>query len=76
LDRINIPVLLIVGGMDMPVIEMNEQALAKMPAVSEKKISIVPGATHLFEEPGALDRVAHLARDWFQRHLISNMAGS
>ena len=46
---------------------MNQRALAQMPG--EKQLVIVPGATHLFEEPGALDQVATLARDWFTRHL-------
>ncbi len=58
--------LLIVGGNDYPVIELNELALAQLQC--EKKLEIVPGATHLFEEPGALERVAHLAGDWFANH--------
>ena len=61
------PTLLIVGGDDVTVIELNREALARLPG--EKQLVIVPGATHLFEEPGALDQVAHLARDWFERHL-------
>ena len=61
------PTLLIVGGNDFPVIEMNREALAQLRC--EKRLVIVPGATHLFEEPGALDQVAQLARDWFERHL-------
>jgi dienelactone hydrolase len=67
LDRVKAPTLLIVGGDDFPVIDMNRQALAKLR--TEKKLVIVPGATHLFEEPGALEQVAALARDWFVRHL-------
>jgi pimeloyl-ACP methyl ester carboxylesterase len=57
--------LLIVGGDDTPVITMNEDAFQKL-RIKEKKIEIVPGATHLFEEPGTLEQVAILARDWFQ----------
>ena len=66
--RVQAPTLLIVGGNDMPVIHLNEDALAKL-AAPEKQIEIVPGATHLFEEPGALEEVARLARNWFERHL-------
>jgi len=51
----------------VPVIGLNRQALARLPG--EKELVIVPGATHLFEEAGALDTVARLARDWFLRHL-------
>jgi len=61
------PTLLVVGGEDVPVIGLNRQALARLPG--EKELVIVPGATHLFEEAGALDAVARLARDWFLRHL-------
>ena len=61
------PTLLIVGGDDSPVIQMNREALAQLTA--EAKLEIVPGATHLFEEPGTLDEVARLARAWFQRWL-------
>jgi len=58
--------LLIVGGEDEPVISMNEDAFEQL-RMEEKKLEIVPGATHLFEEPGTLERVAILARDWFQK---------
>ena len=58
--------LLIVGGEDEPVIGMNEDAFEQL-HMEEKKLEIVPGATHLFEEPGTLEQVAILARDWFQR---------
>jgi pimeloyl-ACP methyl ester carboxylesterase len=64
---VNAPTLLIVGGRDVPVIGMNREAMARMRA--EVKLEIVPGATHLFEEPGTLEVVARLARDWFVRHL-------
>jgi putative phosphoribosyl transferase len=67
LPRVQAPTLLIVGGRDEPVIAMNEEALARLRC--EKRLEIVPGATHLFEEPGALEEVARLARDWFDRHL-------
>jgi len=67
LPRVRAPTLLIVGGEDTPVIEMNEDAMAQMR--TEVRLEIVPGATHLFEEPGTLERAADLARDWFARHL-------
>lgn len=67
LPRVTAPTLLIVGGHDLPVIEMNRSALAQLPG--EKEMEIVPGATHLFEEPGTLEEVARLARDWFIVHL-------
>jgi dienelactone hydrolase len=65
LPLVQAPTLLIVGGNDGPVIEMNREAYEKM--TCEKKLVIIPGATHLFEEPGALEQVAELARDWFTR---------
>ena len=67
LTRVQAPTLLIVGGHDEPVISMNRQALAQLRV--EKQIEIVPGATHLFEEPGTLEQVARLARHWFTRYL-------
>jgi pimeloyl-ACP methyl ester carboxylesterase len=67
LRRVQTPTLLIVGEWDEPVIELNEQARERMPG--EVELEIVPRATHLFEEPGALDDVARLARAWFARHL-------
>jgi dienelactone hydrolase len=63
LAKVKAPTLLIVGGEDRVVIELNEQARAQMKC--DCKIDIVPGATHLFEEPGALEKVAKLASDWF-----------
>ena len=68
LPRVQAPTLLIVGGNDTPVISMNEAAYAKLQCT--KKLVIVPGATHLFEEPGTLEKVAQLARDWFVSHLV------
>jgi putative phosphoribosyl transferase len=66
LPKVQAPTLLIVGGNDDIVIELNEQARDQMRC--EVKLEIVPGATHLFEEPGALERVAQLASDWFSLH--------
>ena len=67
LAGVKAPTLLIVGGNDVPVIAMNREALAQLSA--EKQLAIIPGATHLFEEPGTLEEVARMARDWFIRHL-------
>jgi dienelactone hydrolase len=67
LSQVLAPTLLIVGGRDYQVIELNEQAYKEIKA--EKELAIVPGATHLFEEPGALDEVARLASAWFKQHL-------
>src|SRR5215210_2650601 len=67
LSRVEAPTLLIVGGSDVPVIGMNEEALGRMHV--EKRLEIVPGATHLFEEVGALKEVARLAAAWFRRYL-------
>lgn len=67
LELVRAPTLLIVGGHDEPVITLNREAAARLPA--EHRLEIVPGATHLFEEPGALEAVAELACGWFQRYL-------
>jgi dienelactone hydrolase len=67
LKRVKAPTLLIVGGLDYPVIGMNREALDHLQV--EKSLEIVTGATHLFEEPGTLEQVARLARDWFIKHL-------
>ncbi len=67
LPSVQAPTLLIVGGDDEPVIEMNESALRRMRAPVE--LAIVPGATHLFEEPGTLEEVERLAVDWLNRHV-------
>ena len=68
LPYVRAPTLLIVGGNDVQVIQLNRAALAQLPC--EKQLVIVPGTTHLFEEPGALDEVARLARRWFEQHLF------
>jgi len=67
LRRVRAPTLLIVGGADYDVLDLNRAALVQLRC--EKKLSVVPGATHLFEEPGTLDAVIELARDWFVGHL-------
>ncbi len=67
LGQVRAPTLLIVGGHDEIVIDLNRQAYAALSAT--KELAIVPGATHLFEEPGALEEVARLASAWFQRYL-------
>jgi pimeloyl-ACP methyl ester carboxylesterase len=67
LDRVTAPTLLIVGGLDDVVIDLNRQAYAGLRC--EKRLVIVPGATHLFEEPGTLDEVARLAAEWFVQWL-------
>ena len=67
LERVQAPTLLLVGGEDVPVIAMNREALARLNC--EKQLEIVPGATHLFEEPGTLEAVARRAGDWFLRYL-------
>jgi putative phosphoribosyl transferase len=69
LARVKAPTLLIVGAEDAGVIELNEQARDAL-ALCERKLVLVPGATHLFEEPGALEQVARLAAAWFARHLV------
>lgn len=67
LPHVRAPTLLIVGGNDVPVIALNERAMRQMRALV--RLEIVPGASHLFEEPGTLERVAELASDWFGRYL-------
>jgi putative phosphoribosyl transferase len=74
LPKVQAPTLLIVGGNDDIVIELNEQARDRMQC--EVKLEIVPGATHLFEEPGTLEKVAKLAGDWFVKHLGAGSAAS
>ncbi len=67
LPRVKAPTLLIVGGADYGVIELNEEALAQL--TCERRLEIVPGATHLFDEPGTLENVIELAQRWFETHL-------
>ncbi len=66
LHAVQAPTLLIVGGADEPVIALNEDVMKQMR--TEVRLEIIPGATHLFEEPGALEEVTRLASDWFTRH--------
>lgn len=73
LEHVLSPTLLIVGGRDDVVIELNEAAFAKLPAT--KELEIVPGATHLFEEPGTLEAVARLATNWFDKYLVASGTG-
>jgi pimeloyl-ACP methyl ester carboxylesterase len=68
LPNVKAPTLLIVGGNDVPVIELNRQAMQQLRC--EVSLEIIPHATHLFEEPGALEAVAQLAREWFQNRLM------
>ena len=67
LERVMAPTLLIVGGSDMPVIPLNEEAYTRLRC--ERALRIIPGASHLFEEPGTLERVARMAAEWFVHHL-------
>jgi putative phosphoribosyl transferase len=69
LSSVSTPTLLLVGSLDEDVLELNRQALAKLASL-EKELRVIPGATHLFEEPGTLDLVAKAAADWFTSHLI------
>jgi pimeloyl-ACP methyl ester carboxylesterase len=69
LSSVHQPTLLIVGERDPVVIELNQDAMRLL--AGESHLEIVPGATHLFEERGALEQVAALARDWFARHLVA-----
>lgn len=69
LGVVSAPTLLIVGGLDEPVIDLNREAMSRMSAKTE--LQVIPGATHLFEEPGKLEKVVELARDWFEEHLRS-----
>jgi putative phosphoribosyl transferase len=68
LRAVEAPTLLIVGGDDDVVLDLNQQALRRLRCT--KELVVIPGATHLFPEPGALEEVARLARDWFVRHLV------
>jgi putative phosphoribosyl transferase len=72
LSRVTVPTRLIVGGDDEIVLELNREAFALLRC--PRQLDIVPGATHLFSEPGALEEVAHLAEEWFLRYLIGTQA--
>jgi putative phosphoribosyl transferase len=74
LERVTAPTLLIVGGLDRTVLSLNRQAAERLGG--ERRLEVVEGATHLFEEPGALERVASLASDWFLRWLPGGAAGT
>jgi len=69
LKHVVAPTLFVVGENDSVVLDLNDSAMAQLPAETERRLEVVPGASHLFEERGALDRVAELAGDWFARHL-------
>ena len=68
LEEVGAPTLFIVGGKDLQVLDLNRQALAQLE--TGKQLEVIPGAGHLFEEPGALDEVARLTREWFQAYLV------
>jgi putative phosphoribosyl transferase len=70
LGEVRAPTLLLVGSLDTTVLALNEQALARL-RTADQRLVVVPGATHLFEEPGTLDAVARQTRDWFVRHLAA-----
>ena len=67
LSRVRAPTLLLVGGIDLPVIDLNQQAMHSLRTVT--RLTVIPGASHLFEEPGAIQQVATHARNWFERYL-------
>ncbi len=69
LDRVRAATLLVVGSRDIPVLRLNRSSLERLGAARARRLEVIPGAGYLFEEPGALERVAGLARDWFQQHL-------
>jgi len=70
LKGVRAPTLFIVGANDPVVLDLNRSAMAQLPRQAEHKLEVVAGAGHLFEEPGTLDKVAALARDWFRKHLV------
>jgi putative phosphoribosyl transferase len=69
LGSVKVPTLLIVGGSDQPVLQLNRRALTEL-GCADKRLTIIPGASHLFEEPGALEEVARVAADWFETRLV------
>jgi len=74
LASVRAPTLLIVGGSDEAVLDLNRQAREQL--ACENELAIIPGATHLFEEPEALEQVAELETDWFTSHLVTQAAGT
>jgi len=70
LEQVSAPTLLIVGGADLPVLDLNRMALHRLKGIAA--LEIVPGATHLFPEPGAMEQVAQMAASWFERYLTEN----
>lgn len=76
LAQVQCAVLLVVGSQDAPVIDLNRRALGQLPAGIPKELVIVPGATHLFAEPGTLEQVARQARDWVRRHVPAPGTGA
>lgn len=74
LRRVRAPTLLLVGGRDPQVLGLNEMALSQLTCVA--RLAVIPGASHLFEEPGTLEQVGTLATDWFVRHLVLQPSGS
>src|SRR5437588_220790 len=75
LGRVHAPTLLLVGGMDQVVLALNREALAQLGCV-HKQLDVIPGATHLFEEPGTLEKVAEKAAQWFNRWLTNRTEGT
>jgi putative phosphoribosyl transferase len=73
LENIKAPVLLVVGGKDYPIIEMNKEAYTRLRRTQEKEMIVIPHASHLFEEPNKIEEVAILARNWFERHFMKRI---
>ncbi len=73
LDRVRAATLLVVGSRDIPVLRLNRGSLERLGTARARRLEVIPGASHLFEESGALERVAALARDWFTQHLASTV---
>jgi putative phosphoribosyl transferase len=73
LPRVTAPTLLLAGGADPDVLELNRRALAALPG--ERRLEVVAGATHLFEEPGAMEQVTKLTLAWLRRHLAARLGG-
>ena len=71
LSRVRAPSLFIVGQNDPEVIEVNQKAIDQLPLATERRLEVIPGASHLFEEPGTLERAAELARGWFEKYAVA-----